>query len=794
MVAACGCEIALKHIFSVFLVSVFQSVPGDMVGRGPQFDVLDSKCSSYASHSHLLILGLILVYYSTLSSHVQVSSANCKSKNISSKYQHCGIHPGGVHDLDCFGKYNLVKKKCVWKPGNHTSEKTYTLIIRQDKKLCKAYNNITGISEKIQLYGRYNMTAEVFENSESTNCTKAVFRGSPKNLLRCDPPYKVSFSRRSGSLDVNVSWQRADTKYIKYYSVRYKALGSLSWSKSPVKSQNREKCTAESLNSSLVYNVQIQCVTSNECSQCVWSEAYTVPAELTTQPVIVDLNNTDIAERKGCRLLSLTWKFPAKELYDGFYVTIGKASGEGPRERMNTTRPEIRLILSYSAYHLNISAVNNASTSPAAGQTIPQREDEHSLGAGKLNITVHNETSFTVYWKDDLIKNYVCFSVEWMKKGHKAAHKPFYENENNYRRLSPLPEPLEPYKRYSITLHTRPNKDTCNMKYINNSESTYGSTQFYFIEGSPVGAPVNVSSFNVTLNSLVLQWSSIPEDDIRGFLLGYIIHYTEYPHRGTEKNVTVDPVSDSYELADLKSGTAYKVQISGFTQAGAGVRSTASLFKTNYQENTNLTGVITALAVVVVVLIFGSPIIKRAKVILWPSIPNPGNSNAMQKIERPFELELLESINTLKVEEWDTNSLQIVEKEDVEPASTLASVIPLLHASEDEGDSPEMTCNWIQRDTEDATGGTLPDVTAETVSDARRTDFQSSPVAFSSEYTTMEMFQQVMPQGLPAMASVTEAMEREPEDTDMTMVKSGLDYIRQFSTSPFLDSEMSTVL
>lgn len=44
-------------------------------------------------------------------------------------------------------------------------------------------------------------------------------------------------------------------------------------------------------------------------------------------------------------------------------------------------------------------------------------------------------------------------------------------------------EPLEPYSRYSITLHTRPNKVTCNMKRINNSESTYGSTQFYFIEG-----------------------------------------------------------------------------------------------------------------------------------------------------------------------------------------------------------------------------------------------------------------------------------------------------------------------
>lgn len=159
-----------------------------------------------------------------------------------------------------------------------------------------------------------------------------------------------------------------------------------------------------------------------------------------------------------------------------------------------------------------------------------------------------------------------------------------------------------------------------------------------------------------------------------------------------------------------------------------------------------------------------------------------------------FTQELLESINTLKVEEWYTNSLQIVEKEDVVPASALASMLPLLHASEDEGDSPEMTCNWIQRDTEDATGDVPPDVTAETFS--QRTDLQTSPSAFPSEYTTMEMFQQVMPQGVPANpTSVTQATESELEDTDLTVVKSGLDYVRQCSTSPILDSEeMSTIL
>lgn len=32
----------------------------------------------------------------------------------------------------------------------------------------------------------------------------------------------------------------------------------------------------------------------------------------------------------------------------------------------------------------------------------------------------------------------------------------------------------------------------------------------------------------MTLDSAVLQWSSIPEEDARGFLLGYVIYYTGY--------------------------------------------------------------------------------------------------------------------------------------------------------------------------------------------------------------------------------------------------------------------------
>ncbi|XP_026152547.1 protein sidekick-1 isoform X2 [Mastacembelus armatus] len=738
-----------------------------MVGCGFHLKFLDSKCYCSTSQSCYLVLA------SPGTADRVPSPVSCRS--ITS-LQHCRVHPDGVHDLDCFGKYNnRGTKLCVWKPGNHAQERTYTLLIKQKEKKCRAYINLPGLSKVINLHENYNLTAEVYENTDTINCTKAVFSALPKNLLRCGPPHKLSVTRNSGKLDLNVSWEKEDMPVVTLYSVRYRALSSLSWNRSLVRSQNENRCTVENLNSSLVYVVQIQCVANDKCTQCPWSETYTIPSELTAQPVIVKFEDT--AMENGRRLLTLSWKFSAHQQLDGYYVTIGKESEEDSSERMYITQPQLTLVLSYSAYYLNVSAVNNVSISPAVSRTIPQKQDMPDVGLGKLNVTVHNNMSFSIYWKNELSKTFVCFSVEWRRSGHKTLHMSFHENAN-YRTLSSLPEALEPYSRYSITLHARPKKPPCNMKHINNSESTYGSTQFYFIEGTPVSAPTNISSYNVTQKSVVLQWLSIPEEDIRGFLLGYTIHYREF-NWGTEKNVTVDPLSNYCELGDLTSGTAYQVQISGFTEAGAGVRSAPSFFKTDQEYfNINVSGVVIILAVVVTLLIFGPSVIKRTKVIVWPSIPHPGKSYTMQKIEGPCELELLESINTLKVEEWDTNSLQIVEKEAATPAGTLPSTLQLLNASEDESYAPDMTCDWSQGEPEDAASDILPDDSTDTCPNIQQ---KNPPLAFSTDYTTMEMFHQGISQVIPAN-TVTQA-------TDLTVAKSELDYVGQFSTSPISDSE-----
>lgn len=51
---------------------------------------------------------------------------------------------------------------------------------------------------------------------------------------------------------------------------------------------------------------------------------------------------------------------------------------------------------------------------------------------------------------------------------------------------------------------------------------------------APVGAPANISSHNVTLNSAEVRWSPIPEEQVRGFLRGYVLHLVYSDQRGVK--------------------------------------------------------------------------------------------------------------------------------------------------------------------------------------------------------------------------------------------------------------------
>ncbi|XP_050965076.1 leukemia inhibitory factor receptor [Labeo rohita] len=369
---------------------------------------------------------------------------------------------------------------------------------------------------------------------------------------------------------------------------------------------------------------------------------------------------------------------------------------------------------------------------------------------------------------------------------------------------------FQPYTRYYFFLHTRPYPDTCNIKNMNNSETTYGIAQAYFTEGSPVSAPGNVSILNITQHSSVITWNPLSEEDLRGFLLGYYISITE---DNNETFFKVDPSVNSYELQNLESNSAYRVQLSAFTAAGEGERSDSKHFVTNPPDFTALNSIIAAVVVGIVIFLLAvhlsCRLLHRAKKLLWPSIPNPENSNAVQKIEIAYELGILEPLNRQRLEESEgcDSSTVCLFKNMREafplssPPTAQAGVSTALLLSEDEDSpSPSILEEITPPDTpthvptrESVSTETFPtdfnktDSTlstsfdkeskdpGETISNTTASNFipTSQPaVVFMSDYTTMEIFQQVTMTGIqsPSIQTVKPGL---------VAIHPGQDYVQQ---------------
>ncbi|XP_030209123.1 protein sidekick-1 isoform X2 [Gadus morhua] len=716
------------------------------------------------------MFGMAIIYFPQ-------TRGDCSLEHQPSSYELSATNQDGLN-FECFGKNVQRGKKIEWYCSftsmNDSSENSYvgTYVSIQEKrtKWYQHNNSAKPMTLKdVSIYKKDNMTVHVFDKD---NCTKASFRGVPKQLTN------VSFLRLSRRLMVNMTWRPEDEGYIKKYDLRYRVLNSVFWNES--QSTERNKGSVEHLDPSLSYEVEIRCSPIDFCPKCSWSPPYLFPPELTVPPVILNVEDSDVAGQNGHRLLLIRWNYPSRELVKGYSVKVEKASGEGPSDRIPTDQMELRLIVSYSAYQLQITASNNFSTSPAAHRTVPARRYRDGAG-GRLNVTFHSNMSLSLSWSDSVApKPIVCYSVEL--SGHKKQYYVFYLNNASHQ-LIRLKEPLEPYQMYDITLHIRPYNNTCNIKRINNSESTYGSLQAYFREGTPVSAPTNISRSNVTLTSMVLTWRPVPVEDLQGHLLGYTLHYKETgpQNTSTPRNTTVDPTVVSQELVGLESGTVYTVQIAAFTSAGAGVKSSASYFGTSSQglpflheavKNTLIT-----CSVLIGIILFGSRLLKRAKRSFWPNVPNPGTSSAIQRMVKSYELEPLKL--TILREECDTCTLHLPP-----PDPPLGLQYTGLQGSGQPLGTPPSCEEPPRRDaSDDSTGDTLPDDERTTTPDALQSDPESAPGKGPSDYTTMELFQQGMPPPPPACRTEGHA-GLHGEEMNKTVHGNGSGYSRQSSQGP----------
>ncbi|XDV20008.1 hypothetical protein PO909_025392 [Leuciscus waleckii] len=746
----------------------------------------------------------------------EASTGSCNCTNLNLLKDKCNntevdiSHLLGVYDFTCFIKLtiNKIDRKfiCEWKNGGDLSTPS-TLYAQQRKCICEPINkkNATEMTFNAFKVINGNITAHVIATSEDqSRCTYKNFSGNPSHITRCGPPAKQNliFKRSSGHLSVIVDWGD-ERNYIEQFSVKYREFNTATWKEQ--QSKNSRECDMWNVTSSLPYELQIHCDHNEECAQCPLSEVFVVPRELTDAPSIQwesqdHIQNSFISA--GQRKVVVMWEYANREGVTDYNVTVGKVSMENITQcnSFSTKDPSLTLILSYSAYNISVRALNSVGSSPVSSIAIEQMDKlKDLLGLFSVNITSNN--SFSLSWSSSVSS--VCYCVEWWAKGQIPAFQSFYVKQTHRDITEKNKRIFQPYTRYYFSLHTRPYLDTCDLKNVNNSEMTYGTAQAYFREGSPISAPGNVSILNITQYSSVITWSPVSEEDLRGFLLGYYVYYKE---DNNETSFKVDPSINSFELLNLESNSAYHVQLSAFTAAGEGKRSDFKHFVTNPPEFTALSSIIAAVIVGIIILLLAvhlsCRLLHRAKKLMWPSIPNPENSNAVQKIEIAYELGILEPLNRQRLEEsegCDSSTVCVVE------SKREAGVKPTILLLSEDQDSPSILDEITPPDTptqiptrESVSTETFPmdfgktdstlstsvdnDITSleskdpgETISNMTRSDFipASQPaVVFMSDYTTMEIFQQVTMIGIQGPSIQTVKPEFVP-------VHPGQDYIRQ---------------
>nr|XP_055056945.1 interleukin-31 receptor subunit alpha [Misgurnus anguillicaudatus] len=761
-------------------------------------------------------LYLSLAFYFTLAISKATGSCDCGRPPCTVNTK-CNFTEG-ANDFTCYIKNGKQFYICEWEPGDIST--SYTLCIKQRR--CKCVKNTTSIAGKIPVIENVNnMKAYVIATSEDqTSCTYKSLSGDPSNMSICSPPSAVVFERKLGNMSVQVKWEAESL--IKKFSVKYREFKPKAEWKEQLSINNIE-CYIWNLTSVLPYEMQIQCIPNADCFQCPPGEVIIVPRELMDAPYIqheIQDHVKDPVVLAGQRKVIVKWKYAYSEAVTYYNVTVRKVCGESIKDDSFATKDAtITLFLSYSGYNISIRAFNSAGSSPAASIIIDDMDDylQNTLDWYRpFNVSITSNNSFSLWWSSSVLS--VCFSVEWWARGQIPAFRSFYmDRQTTHKEITEITEStFQPYVRYYFVLHTRPYKDTCNMKNINDSEITYGTSQAYLTEGIPISAPGNVTVLNITQHSSVITWSPVPEEDLRGFLLGYKIYYIE---DDTESFTVMHPSLNSFELQKLKSNSAYRVQLAAFTAAGEGQRSDPKPFVTNTLEFTALNSIIAAVIMGIIILLLAvhlsCRLLHRAKKLLWPSIPNPGNSNAVQKIEIGHELNILEPLIRKKLEEseaCDPSAVCVVERK--KEASLLSSSsileaavrppVPLLSEEEDSTstsedststseematiDTPTFEPNKESVPTEDfpmnlinieptlsaSMDNKAPEDSSKSQSDLMPASPVKPAVVFMSDYTTMEFFQQVARAGIQSTSFQT-------GQQGLVFVNPGQDYVRQSS-------------
>ncbi|XP_072272716.1 leukemia inhibitory factor receptor-like [Pyxicephalus adspersus] len=310
-------------------------------------------------------------------------------------------------------------------------------------------------------------------------------------------------------------------------------------------------------------------------------------------------------------------------------------------------------------FEVNVTAINSAGSSPPSCMTTVQLPS-----VVRLERAVGDSNGINITWTPD--SNFTCgYAVKWVPSFH------FQGVDLQWKKFSSHVT--------SAFIHTQQFQAGVrhNVSVLGCRENKYQllkSLIAYTEELPPIMAP-NFTIQETTSHSILVKWESIPEDDLRGFLQGYMIYvvknqsdsyfakFRDIAHHSETKtkNIT-DPTVRILKIEDLQSGTNYQLGLQAYTRGGQG-----PIVSLSVVTNDNAVGLILAILIpIIVAVVLGIVTIaicyhKREwiKETFYPDIPNPENSKALQ-----FEKNVNEGTKTIKTLEMNPctpNSVEVVE-------------------------------------------------------------------------------------------------------------------------------------
>uniref|UniRef100_A0AAY4DUB1 Fibronectin type-III domain-containing protein n=1 Tax=Denticeps clupeoides TaxID=299321 RepID=A0AAY4DUB1_9TELE len=480
--------------------------------------------------------------------------------------------------------------------------------------------------------------------------------GDSDILVKTNPPTVNVSSEKAFPQSLIIFWTPPiEETYVRLkYNIRFCEVGSAVWNEVPTNEIQDHAISfrLQSLKPYTQYVVQMRCKSREDLG--FWSDwssnftACTSEQKPSSEPDMWLSTTVSGDQRQVTLMLKEPVESNGKIL--GFNLTVidGQES-----QRLWVHRFTDRLfqnvtftVQSQSEIVVKVVAVNSAGESPKASLILPTIRQGLPPVKSLAWSTLDNK--LLVEWEKPYQRIPLEYVIEWVSFS--------VPNCRDWQR-EPRSD-LQPFVRYNVTVtpvyrKSRPNKEL----------GEPSTVAVYLKQGVPKVGP-SIKPMKVLKTSIELVWENIPLQDLNGFVTRYTVFYES---ADTSGSLTVEPHTQSCILKNLTSLQKYKLWAMVSTEAGSRNGSVSYVSTPKYNPGeVEMIVVFVCIGflffiIFVTLLCFNKREIIKMK--LWPQVPDPSNSSAVQwplefgtRADTPKET-TLGDVSVVEVDMLDRKSL-----------------------------------------------------------------------------------------------------------------------------------------